>query len=80
MTNAKIRKLAAEVLESKLGFKVSSRDITLLESGGDETHVDYIAFKRFGFDRIEYRCHLAHDTKKWEMQIVDTYTLDSIYM
>ena len=56
MNKQAVRIKAKEVIEEKLGLKVSNKDIVLLEASTAEGgRIDYILFNRYGFDAIEYR-------------------------
>lgn len=78
MTQTTLKKEAQEILESKLGFKVSRNDITLFESSDNGIVCNYLAFGRFGFNRIEYRA--TYNVNQWDLEIVDTITNESLYI
>ena len=54
MSNKKLQLFARDIIEQKLGFKVSSNDIVLLESAEADGKVEYLYFYRKGFPKIEY--------------------------
>lgn len=84
MRGNKYQKLAQQILESKLGFRPACTDLVIWESGehtdkdNGQTIIDYIAFGRYGFNRVEYRAHYA--AYDWDLQIVDTQTKDDMYI
>ena len=80
--NKKLKMLATQILEQKLGFRPSWTDIILLESGqhSDEGKIiiDYIRFRRMGFERIEYSAHYA--VFEYDLEIIDAITGDKLYI
>ena len=69
MTKLQVAKVAAEVIESKLGFKVSRNDLILLECSTENKAVTYVLFYRTGFDDIIYKANL-NKYGKWELEII----------
>ena len=72
MNKQALRIKAKEVIEEKLGLKVSNKDIVLLEASTAEgNRIDYILFKRYGFDAIEYRYRWNKEACRDELTIIN---------
>ena len=79
MTNRQLKKTAQEIIEGRLGFKVSINDITLFESSDDGKKAHYILFGRYGFGDIQYRARYNDFICGYELTIVNRLTDDELF-
>ena len=80
MKNREIAKVAKEVIEGKLGFKLNLNDVILLESGDDGKNVDYVLFRKAGADKIEYSARRNKTDNTYELMIYNTKSDEELYI
>lgn len=76
MTKYQTRILAKQIIEEKMGLKMSNNDVILLEANETDGEVDRILFYRRGFANLQYEA--VKFTHTWKLTLLGMQTQEEI--